>query len=502
MKDDFPHYAEKCLKIRGKEAREVAGTKTKIFPFNLNRAQKYAHERLEEQLLETGRVRALILKGRQQGMSTYIGGRYYWKTTKSEGLKTFILTHRDDATDNLFKMVQRYHEHNNPLVKPHTKYSNRRELVFDLLDSAYSLGTAGSGEVGRSDTIDLLHGSEVAVWKNTVDIRAGLMQAAEGAQEIIFESTAKGMGNMFHEMWQDAEAGLSDYIAIFIPYFWQAEYQRDAPLGFDMSAEEKEYLELHKGTGCKLEHVVWRRAKIKELGGVELFKQEYPATAAEAFQMTGVDSFIKPNIVLKARKNIDILPGGAHIVGLDPARGGDRTSFIHRQGRVAWGLENILTPDTNLIVGKVKLLMELKKNPVDRLFIDIGGLGGPIYDQLRTMPFGDRVTPINFGDRDVYNPERYYNKRVEMWGDMRDWLADTALPVIIPDDDSLQTDICGPGYKWNHVQQYLLESKEDMKKRGVRSPDGGDALGLTFAQPVMPAFSEGGQDSGFVPFAV
>ncbi len=70
-----------------------------------------------------------------------------------------------------------------------------------------------------------------------------------------------------------------------------------------------------------------------------------------------------------------------------------------------------------------------------------------------------------------------------MWGHSRDWLADPA-GVQIPDADSLQSDACGPRYKYDSLSRVQLESKEAMKKRGVRSPDEWDAVALTFAEPV------------------
>jgi hypothetical protein len=97
LRDDFPYYASKCLKIRAKSGA--------IEPLILNRAQLHVHERLEAQKVETGKVRALILKGRQQGCSTYVEGRYYHRVSHSRGLRAFILTHEDAATQNLFEMV-------------------------------------------------------------------------------------------------------------------------------------------------------------------------------------------------------------------------------------------------------------------------------------------------------------------------------------------------------------------------------------------------------------
>lgn len=90
LKEDLEFYSRNCLKIRTKTG--------KVESFSFNKAQRYIHERLEEQRATTGKVRALILKGRQQGCSTYVGARYYHATTWARGLRTFILTHEDQAT--------------------------------------------------------------------------------------------------------------------------------------------------------------------------------------------------------------------------------------------------------------------------------------------------------------------------------------------------------------------------------------------------------------------
>ena len=108
LRDDFQHYAAKCLKIRAKSAAGAAGA---IKPLTLNRVQRHLHERIERQLKRTGKVRAIILKGRQQGCSTYVEARYYWKVTHSFGSRAFILTHEQAATDNLFGMVELFHAH-------------------------------------------------------------------------------------------------------------------------------------------------------------------------------------------------------------------------------------------------------------------------------------------------------------------------------------------------------------------------------------------------------
>ncbi len=161
LADDLAHFAATCLTIRGKDGA--------LGPLVFNRAQRFVHERLAAQHAATGRVRALILKGRQQGCSTYVAARFYHRVIHANGLRVFILTHEDAATQNLFEIVERFHAHCDPLVKPSTGAANSKELYFDRLQSGYKVGTAGTKGVGRSATIQLFHGSEVAFWPFAAD---------------------------------------------------------------------------------------------------------------------------------------------------------------------------------------------------------------------------------------------------------------------------------------------------------------------------------------------
>lgn len=483
LKTDFQHYAAKCLRIRTKSGD--------IAPLGLNQAQLYLHGRLEAQRERNGKVRALVLKGRQQGVSTYIGGRYYWRASHSKGVRVFILTHEQDATNNLFGMVERYHSHCPDLVKPVTGAANAKELSFEALESGYAVGTAGAKAVGRSQTVQLFHGSEVAFWPNAKTHFAGVVQAIPDlpGTEIVLESTANGVGGEFHERWQQAEAGIGDYEAIFIPWFWQDEYRREVPTDFQLDEEEQAYLDAHK---LDLEQMVWRRAKIAELKDELLFKQEYPATAAEAFQLTGHDSFIKSELVLAARK-ASCVGIGPLVIGVDPARfGDDRFSISWRQGRKVSKVESKSKIDTVAGANWVKQVIDADKPA--RVFIDVGGVGAGVVDILHSWGgvYLELVTPINFGGQpqepEIILPDGSKsagprNRRAEMWSRSRDWLSEPG-GADIPDTDSLQADACGPGYSYDVNQRLLLESKEHMRGRGVRSPDEWDSVVLTFAEPV------------------
>lgn len=496
LRDDLALYARKCMQIRFK-----AGTSG---PLIFNRAQTYIHQKLEAQRATAGKVRALILKGRQQGCSTYVGARYYHRATHGKGLRVFILTHEDQATQNLFGMVERYHDHCPALVRPSTGAANAKELFFDKLDSGYKVGTAGTKGVGRSSTIQLFHGSEVALWPHAETHAAGILQTIPDAPgtECILESTAFGIGNFFHKTWREAETGRNDFIAIFVPWYWQEEYRREPAAGFQMDDEEREYAELY---GLDVAQIAWRRNKIVELKDPLLFKQEYPATAAEAFQMSGHDSYIPPALVARARK-AQCQASGPLVIGFDPAwMGGDRTSMAWRAGRRVIKVEYNIKFDTMQSAGWLKQVIDHDK-PL-KVFIDVGGVGAGVYDRMQEwgVPYNQIVVPVNFGSSPFEPPPLDQhgktsggplNRRAEMWMKSKEWLEDPA-GAAIPDSDALQADACGPSYKYDSHTRLQLESKEHMRARGVVSPDFWDAVALTFAEPVAPFWPDDDDEEAY-----
>lgn len=485
LSDEFPFYAYNCLWIRTKSDG--------IQSLDLNQAQEYVHARIEFQRLMTGKVRALILKGRQQGMSTYVQGRFIQKVTTHTGIRAFILTHEQDATENLFEMAERYYEMLPMWMQPSVGTSNAKELHFDILDSGYKIGTAGNKSVGRSGTIQLFHGSEVAYWTSAPSHAAGIMQSIADAPgtEIILESTANGVNNYFYEQWRLAERGLSEYTPIFVPWYWQAEYTKHVPADFKPTSEEIELQTQFRLTDGQL---VWRRIKIVELtaegeSGEIKFKQEYPMTAAEAFQFTGGDVLIPPEVVMRCRHR-KVVGFGPLIVGVDPSRGkGDRFTIIYRQGHKLYNPRSYKGNEVDFLAKRVAICRKILdtecpiagKKP-DMMFIDYGE-GADLVERLLELGYEGRVRAINFGS-EPFNKEKYSNKRNEMWGEMFTWMCDEHLPPQVPDTDEFQADVCASPYDIDANHRKCLKKKKEIRKLFGFSPDVGDAAGLTFSEPV------------------
>lgn len=472
----LPLFAKNFLKIKAKSGA--------ISPFIFNRAQNYLHDRLEAQKKATGKVRALVLKGRQQGCSTYVQARDLHIVATKRGKKAFILTHEAEATKNLFNMTNRFYEGVPEGLLPLPDTSTAKELNFSSLDSGYSVGTAGNKSVGRSQTIQIFHGSEVAYWPNAEEHAKGILQAVpnEPGTEIILESTANGIGNYFYNMWMAATSGDSDFQAIFLPWYWQDEY-RSPPKENEtssLSEEEDAYLRAHKELGLTIENLYWRRRKLKEFSndyetGKELFNVEYPFTAIDAFRNSVENRYIKDALVIKARGG-RVDSESPLVIGVDPAlMDHDKTAIIRRKGRKAFKLETYSNLNTMEIVGQIRHIID-KEKP-QKVCIDCIGIGAGIVDRLKEIGYS-QVEGVNVA-RSANDKDNHHNLRAELWHEMREWLAQE-MPVEIPDNDILHGDLTSLGFKFDSSGRLVIESKENIRKRGLKSPDTADALALTF----------------------
>lgn len=277
--DDFEFWAKHCAKIRTKE-----GT---IVPFLLNTVQQRLWAEIQYQLETTGRVRAIILKARQQGFSTFIAVLQYWWLSQRPALKGLVMAHEADSTKALFDLYKRLHANVPKLLQPSTKYSNANELVFDTLDTGLRIATAGGRGVARGETLQFVHLSEVAFWPQAFASANfnGLIQAVPNVDNtfVFVESTANGFTGKFRELWIDSCEGKSEFRPFFSGWFETPEYRETALEPFLPIPDEIAFKEQYKLDNDQLQ---WRRKKVGT-NGLDMFKQEYPAYVDEAFLNTG-----------------------------------------------------------------------------------------------------------------------------------------------------------------------------------------------------------------------
>jgi hypothetical protein len=195
------------------------------------------------------------------------------------------------------------------------------------------------------------------------------------------------------------------------------------------------------------------------------------------FPSEGDDQFIAVNLVddamARPRQKDETAP---IIIGVDPARfGSDATVIAVRQGRDIIDIKRLRGADTMEVVGHVIDAIEEYKPALT--VIDEGGLGAGVVDRLKEQRY--KIRGVNFGSK-AKNQIMWGNKRAEMWGAMREWLKTGSVPA----DRFLKSDLIGPKTKPDSKGTLFLESKKDMRSRGLASPDAADAIAVTFAFPV------------------
>lgn len=320
--NDLKAYSKVCLRIRtkgGLDRRSGEIRPAEMAPLTFNESQDLVHEILRDQYQRIGCVRAIILKARQLGMSTYTSARFFRKLHLWPNQQAIVIADELDRSQTLFGMYDRYHAYLPDEMRPMVRYtSKKKEIIFDNprdneragspgLGSGISVETAGDTATGRGSTIQLAHLSEMGEWDNAEDVFVSLIQAVPDYEsEVIIESTAKGVGNMFHRMWLAAEEGegvtegSNGFIAIFIPWWFHQEYTlklsptQRREIRDTLDEEERAYMEVgfrFRGETVKLTEgqIAWRRRTIaiKMQGNKRAFRQEYPATPEEAFLVSG-----------------------------------------------------------------------------------------------------------------------------------------------------------------------------------------------------------------------
>jgi hypothetical protein len=201
------------------------------------------------------------------------------------------------------------------------------------------------------------------------------------------------------------------------------------------------------------------------------------------FPSRGFNQFISSETVAYCRKykamGYTIFP---KILGVDVARfGDDKTVIMMRQGRKFTLLGRYSGLDTAQVTAHVIHFMN--EHQVDATVVDSDGIGNTVFDQLKFSGFSRRLYEFH-GGKPANNPLKYFNQRSEVWGKLKDMLEAGAE---IPDLPELEQDLTGPEYTFSAQAQIKLEKKDEMKARGMNSPDMGDSMAMSCAVDIaMP----------------
>ena len=276
------------LYIQTTDAGEIA-------PLTPNWAQREYLHALETSLTDKGRARLIVLKARQLGLSTITEACMFAMCFMYERYRGLVVSHEQESAQHLLSMTQTFWDTFFAKDLYSTKYEARNMLAWTESMSQLRIATAKNTGAGRSRTIDFLHASEVAFWLKAGALMTGLSKSIHETPGtvIVLESTAKGRGNYFHQMWEAAVSGDNDYTPLFFPWHLHPEYTGShlaVPLTLGKLSEEERVL---KRMHVDDDHLVWRRYAWRNLCAHDWiqFMQEYPSTPEEAFISTGHNVF-------------------------------------------------------------------------------------------------------------------------------------------------------------------------------------------------------------------
>lgn len=296
--DDDPRiYIEQNLCIKTKDQRLIL--------LNFNRAQQMIYQRIREMRAKGKAIRIVVLKARQEGVSTLCESLIFERTARHENTHSLIVAHEPESTDAIFQMSKLFYDMLPANKKPLKRYDNKKQLVFENPDEATRdmeaglrskivIATASKIKVGRGLTLHCFHGSEVAFWENAKELMNAVMQAIpDNPNTMIFlESTANGLGGdgeYFYNLVQSALAKKTDFELIFLPWYLMPEYSLPMSSEGEKTQFENELNDYERNIKQRhqltLEQLNWRRWAIQNKcnGDIEKFKQEYPITIDEAF---------------------------------------------------------------------------------------------------------------------------------------------------------------------------------------------------------------------------
>lgn len=306
-------YPEKLLEL----VFIVVDKNQNTMPFFLNDVQKEFMDTLNQAIddFEANKITdisILVLKGRQQGFTTLVTAYQTACSIMNRNFQGFTLSDKSDNSEAIFQNKAKYPYSQLPeVLKPTEKFNNRRQLLFDKINSSWAVDTA-TKDVGRSRTVNFFHGSECAFWKDGIaPIQAALGEAFTKNCIKIYESTANGY-NDYQTMW---ESGV--HINCFYEWWKTKEYRINFP-GEDIKEEFENAINTKQGwiwerlrwlrdiKKLEYEQLYWYYKKYEGYIDKRLIRQEYPCTPEEAFLLSGATVFDTEKLI--ARQSTDPKP--------------------------------------------------------------------------------------------------------------------------------------------------------------------------------------------------
>ena len=339
-------YLDECAqnyKFFSEDVLKIVDKKGRLIPFVWNEPQTQVWD-----VVRKGRKRVGCLKARQEGISTWIAGYFFWKVLFNPNERAVVLAHETEAAARIFSIYKNFYECMPGWMKEHfpLRHSTKTELVFKKHTGYVRIATANSPDKLRGTTVHYLHCSEMAFWDKAELVFTAAMQSLTDRGAAFVETTANSF-NHFYSWW----VSQNGYKKVFLPWMALHEYQlietddgltdyEGVPIEFDdeimtiinrqLEPEERAYVTQHKLTPAQTKWLKWALSQ-KCDDDWKRFSQEYPASAQEAFLHSG-DMYFEgewlPEEVTKTHDQMHKpMPGHVYVVGVDAATGSANGDF-------------------------------------------------------------------------------------------------------------------------------------------------------------------------------
>ena len=288
-----------------------------LIPFKFNRAQNVFYREYQKLRRLALPLNIIVLKGRQMGISTLVEALLFVRTVLYPNSRTMVVAHDGDTAREVFQMSKIFYDQlpdkdsGKGYVRPAISSRNKGRLEFQNTDwktrnknpglmSSMIACTANNLSLGAGFTLHGVHMTEYARWRRPTQTRASLNQAIADGEDIltVIESTSYGAGGAFHQAWLDAEANITDFKPIFIPWWIHEEYSTTVEVDechqytYDaLRTHEKRWVD--KFPEIRAPQIKWARGTLanKCNGNVQEFCRQYPFDAESAFMASGETMF-------------------------------------------------------------------------------------------------------------------------------------------------------------------------------------------------------------------
>jgi phage terminase large subunit len=407
-----------------------------------------------------GREDGLTEKSRDMGLSWLCVGFAVWMMLFKPGSVVGFGSRKEEYVDDLSDPKSLFWKARTliDLLPPEFKpkgYDSKKHAPFMSIknpeNGAVIVGEAGDN-IGRGSRTSIYFKDESAFYERPDKIDAALSQTSNCKIDV---STPNGEGNPF------ARKRKGGKISVFT-FNWRDDPRKDQ---------------------------AWYDKQKATLDAVIIAQEvdiSYSASVSNAY--------IPSDFVATARESgpADIDQDAQDtILGVDVARfGDDKTVLTPRCHRIVFPQLVREKLDTMAVAAVVKDFVldwnddNNRKTRIKQIAVDVIGIGAGVVDRLNEFPELEDIQIVGVNTAIRQDDGRNYNLRAKVWRAMKDWLDPRNGPVSLPQDAELETDLTSLRYEYRQ-SLLLIESKDDAKKRGVKSPDRADSLALTFAEPIQ-----------------